>query len=257
MSELLSVIKIGGNVIDSEQALDAFLDDFAAIGHGKILVHGGGVMASQTLKRLGIEPKMVEGRRITDAQTLRVAAAVYAGLLNKTIVAKLQARGCDAVGLSGADANAIEADIRPKTPVDFGFVGDVKAVNVKFLAFLLEHGFTPVICAITHDGKGTLLNTNADTIASSVAKAMAAVRQVTLTYCFEKKGVLADPDDENSVISHIDKALFAELKASGAVSAGMIPKLDNAFGAIDAGVQRVIIKSSADIGKMTGTVIEK
>ena len=252
----LSVIKIGGNVVDSPEALDAFLDDFVAIPNDKILVHGGGVMASQTLRKLGIEPKMVDGRRITDEQTLKVAVAVYAGWLNKTIVAKLQARRCNALGLSGADGDVIEADIRPKEPIDFGFVGDVRSVDIKFLDMLLEQGITPVICAVTHDRKGTLLNTNADTIASCVARAMAAIRQVSLTFCFEKNGVLSDPEDENSVISHIDRAGFAEMKASGVVSAGMIPKLDNAFAAIDAGVQRVIIKNSANLGKAIGTVIE-
>lgn len=252
----LSVIKIGGNVVDNPEALDAFLDDFIAMPNDKILVHGGGAMASQTLRRLGIEPRMVEGRRITDEQTLKVAVSVYAGWLNKTIVAKLQARRCNALGLSGADGDIIEADIRPKEPIDFGFVGDVRSVDIKFLDMLLEQGITPVLCAVTHDRKGTLLNTNADTIASRVARAMAAIRQVSLTFCFEKNGVLADPEDENSVIPNIDRASFAEMKASGAVSAGMIPKLDNAFAAIDAGVKRVIIKNSANLGKAIGTVIE-
>ena len=252
----LYVIKIGGNVVDSPDALDAFLDDFVALPKEKILVHGGGVMASQTLRRLGIEPKMVDGRRITDEQTLQVAVSVYAGWLNKTIVAKLQARGCNAVGLSGADGGVIEASIRPKDPIDFGFVGDVRSVDVKFLDMLLEQGITPVLCAVTHDRKGTLLNTNADTIASCTARAMAAVRQVSLTFCFEKNGVLSDPEDGDSVIPFIDRAGFAELKESGIVSAGMIPKLDNAFSAIDAGVRRVIIKNSANLGKAIGTVIE-
>ena len=252
----LSVIKIGGNVVDNPEALDAFLDDFIAMPNDKILVHGGGAMASQTLRRLGIEPRMVEGRRITDEQTLKVAVSVYAGWLNKTIVAKLQARRCNALGLSGADGDIIEADIRPKEPIDFGFVGDVRSVDIKFLDMLLEQGITPVLCAVTHDRKGTLLNTNADTIASRVARAMAAIRQVSLTFCFEKNGVLADPEDETSVIPNIDRASFAEMKASGAVSAGMIPKLDNAFAAIDAGVKRVIIKNSANLGKAIGTVIE-
>jgi acetylglutamate kinase len=251
----LSVIKIGGNVVDDNEALDAFLDDFVAMPKNKILVHGGGAMASQTLLKLGIEPKMVEGRRITDEQTLKVAVAVYAGWINKNIVAKLQARGCNAVGLSGADGSVIEADIRPKEPIDYGFVGDVRSVDVKFLEMLLEQGITPVLCAVTHDRKGTLLNTNADTIASSVAKAMAAVRKTTLTFCFEKNGVLADPDDEDSVIPRINRANFEELKADGIVSAGMIPKLENAFAAISAGVHKVIIKNSANLGKAIGTVI--
>ena len=252
----LSVIKIGGNVVDNPQALDAFLDDFTALPGSKILVHGGGVMASQTLLRLGIEPKMVEGRRITDEQTLKVAVSVYAGWLNKTIVAKLQARGCNAIGLSGADGSVIDSDIRPKEPIDYGFVGDIRAVDVKFLDMLMEQGLTPVLCAVTHDRKGTLLNTNADTIASRVARAMAAVRQVSLTFCFEKNGVLSDPEDGDSVIPSIDRETFRQMKATGAVSAGMIPKFDNAFSAIDAGVKRVIIKNSANLGRAIGTVIE-
>lgn len=255
MMDSLSVIKIGGNVVDSPEALEAFLDDFVSLPKEKILVHGGGVMASQTLRRLGIEPKMMNGRRITDAETLKVAVSVYAGWLNKTIVAKLQARGCNAVGLSGADGGVIESVIRAKEPVDYGFVGDVRSVDVKFLEMLLDQGITPVLCAVTHDRKGTLLNTNADTIASSVAKAMAAVRKVNLTFCFEKNGVLADPEDEGSVIPQIDRAAFEEMKATGAISAGMIPKLENAFSAISAGVHKVIIKNSANLGKSIGTVI--
>jgi acetylglutamate kinase len=252
----LSVIKIGGNVVDDNEALDAFLDDFVAMPKNKILVHGGGAMASQTLLKLGIEPKMVEGRRITDEQTLKVAVAVYAGWINKNIVAKLQARGCNAIGISGADGSVIDAVMRPKKPIDYGYVGDITSVDVKFLDMLMDLGLTPVICAVTHDRKGTLLNTNADTIASRVARAMAAIRQVSLIYCFEKNGVLADPQDNNSVIQHIDRASYAELKAAGTVSAGMIPKLDNAFAAIDAGVKKVIIKNSANLGKAFGTVIE-
>jgi acetylglutamate kinase len=256
MMDSLSVIKIGGNVVDSPEALDSFLDVFAALPKERILVHGGGVMASQTLRQMGIEPKMVDGRRITDAETLKVAVGVYAGWLNKTIVAKLQARGCNAVGLSGADGGVIEADIRPKQPIDYGFVGDVRSVDVKFLEMLLEQGITPVLCAVTHDRKGTLLNTNADTVASSVAKAMAAVRKVNLIFCFEKNGVLSDPEDGDSIIPRIDRATFEELKAEGTVSAGMIPKLDNAFAALSAGVHKVIIKNSANLGKAIGTVIE-
>lgn len=256
MSGTLSVIKAGGNVLDSPEALEAFLDVFAAMAQDRILVHGGGVMASQTMRSLGIEPRMVDGRRITDEETLKVAVSVYAGWLNKTIVAKLQARGCNAIGLSGADGSVIDAAIRPKTPVDYGYVGDVKAVDVNFLELLLQQGYTPVLCAVTHDRKGTLLNTNADTIASSVAKAMAELRQVTLTYCFEKNGVLMDPEDGNSVIPYIDKPLFEELKASGTVSAGMIPKLDNAFAAIDAGVEKVIIKNSSNLGNSIGTIVQ-
>ena len=256
MKRPLSIIKIGGNVIDSNDALNAFLDDFTALESDKILVHGGGVMASQTLRRMGIEPKMVEGRRITDGETLKVAVSVYAGWLDKTIVAGLQARACNAVGLSGADGNIIEADIRPKMPIDYGYVGDVRKVNVQLLETLLANGFTPVICAVTHDAQGTLLNTNADTIASAVAVAMAAVRPVSLTFCLEKNGVLADPEDDSSIIPRIDKAGFEKLKAGGIVTAGMIPKLTNAFAAIDAGVSKVIIKSASNLGNNIETTIE-
>jgi acetylglutamate kinase len=253
--ELLKVIKIGGNVIDNPDALEAFLESFAAVPGAKILVHGGGAIASRTLKRMGIEPIMIDGRRVTDAGTLQVVTAVYAGLINKTIVATLQKYGCNAIGLSGADGNVITSRKRPATPVDYGFVGDIDKVNGSTFDALLSAGFTPVVCAINHDGHGTLLNTNADTIASGIAVAMSKLYDTQLIMCFEKDGVLMDKDDETSVIPVIDKPLFEELKATGKVNAGMLPKLKNAFDAIDAGVGKVVIKNSAKLADESGTTI--
>ena len=251
----LKVIKIGGNVIDNPSALEAFLKDFAALPDAKILVHGGGAIASRTLKKMGIEPVMIEGRRVTDADTLQVVTAVYAGLINKTIVATLQKYGCNAIGLSGADGNALTSEKRPATPIDYGFVGDVKAVNSATFNALLGAGMTPVVCAINHDGNGTLLNTNADTIAGSVAVAMSGSYDTELILCFEKDGVLMDKDDDGSVIPIIDKPLFEQLKSEGKVNAGMLPKLKNAFDAIDYGVGKVIIKNSARLSDDSGTTI--
>lgn len=253
--EQLKVIKIGGNVIDNPQALEAFLESFAAVPSPKILVHGGGAIASRTLKRMGIEPVMIEGRRVTDAETLQVVTAVYAGLINKTIVATLQKYGCNAIGLSGADGNAITSRKRPATPIDYGFVGDVDKVSSGAFNAFLAAGMTPVVCAINHDGQGTLLNTNADTVASSVAVAMSKLYDTDLVMCFEKDGVLLDKDDDSSIIPTIDKPLFEKLKADGTVSAGMLPKLKNAFDAIDSGVKSVVIKNSAKLNEGSGTVI--
>lgn len=254
--ETLKVIKIGGNVIDKPDKLEAFLKDFASIDGPKILVHGGGAIASSMLTRLDIEPKMIEGRRVTDAATLDVVTMVYAGLVNKNIVATLQKFGCNSVGLSGADCNCIVSDIRPKEPIDYGFVGDLKRVSGGAFAMFLEHGITPVVCAINHDGCGTLLNTNADTIATGIATALSYGYDTELIFCFEKDGVLYDKDDETSVIEHIDKALFETLKAEGRVAAGMLPKLKNAFEAIEAGVGSVIIKNSDNILCDKGTIIK-
>jgi acetylglutamate kinase len=254
--EKLKVIKIGGNVIDNPDAMESFLKAFAAVSGTKILVHGGGAIASRTLKKMGIEPVMIEGRRVTDADTLQVVTAVYAGLINKTIVATLQKYGCNAIGLSGADGNALTSEKRPATPIDYGFVGDVKAVNASTFSALLNAGMTPVVCAINHDGRGTLLNTNADTIASSVAVAMSGSYDTELILCFEKDGVLMDKDDESSVIPVIDKPLFEQLKNTGKVNAGMLPKLKNAFDAINSGVGKVIIKNSAKLAEDSGTIIQ-
>ena len=246
---MLKVIKIGGNVIDNEDSLQKFCRNFAALEGPKVLVHGGGVMASRMQEQLGVPMKMVEGRRVTDAETIKVVTMVYAGWASKHIAASLQNFGCNAMGLAGCDGSVIKASRRaPKllsdgcTTVDYGLVGDVtkESVNVPFLKALLNEGVTPVLCAISHDGKGNLLNTNADTIASSVASALGA----ELVYCFEKDGVLMDKDDPKSVIKHINPDSYAKLKAEGKIVDGMIPKLDNAFSALRQGSARVRIKNA-------------
>ena len=249
---MIKVIKIGGNVVDNPQLLERFCAEFARLEGPKVLVHGGGVLASQVQKALGQEPVKIEGRRVTDAETLKVVTMVYSGWCNKNIVALLQKNGCNAIGLSGCDGNAITAKKRaPKTlsdgvtVVDYGFVGDVEAasVNAPLLESLISQGLTPVLSAINHDGCGNLLNTNADTIASSVAVALKA----ELVYCFEKKGVLMDKDDDGSVIAHITPDRYARLKADGVVAEGMIPKLDNSFKALGEGAAKVTIKHSDDL----------
>lgn len=242
MKELI-VVKIGGNTIDDPPALARFLDDFARIPQPKILLHGGGKKATALAAQLGISTQMVQGRRITDAATLDIAVMVYAGLINKNIVAGLQARSCPAIGLCGADAGCIPAVKRPVKDVDFGFVGDIipEKIDKDFFHSLLAQGITPVIAPLTHDGQGQLLNTNADTMASAVAVAMAALYDVRLIYCFEKRGVLRDVNDALSVIPELSEQEYEALKARGAVSAGMIPKLDNAFSAIRQGVTQVAI----------------
>lgn len=287
---MIKVIKIGGNVVDNPELLGRFVRDFAAMPGMKILVHGGGVMASQMQKAMGMVPQMVEGRRVTDEETLKVVTMVYAGWCSKNITALLQAEGCNAIGLCGADGNAIKA--RKRAPlyveslgkeVDYGYVGDVSAesVNAGFIYSLLEKGIVPVFNAINHDGEGNLLNTNADTIASSVAVAMANYKyrsrrevccrceecthcsddgrlthETELIYCFEKDGVLYDKDDDSSVIPEIDKERFAELKAEGVVADGMIPKLANSFKAIDCGVGRVVIKHARNLLNNKGTTLK-
>ena len=241
----MKVIKIGGNVIDDPQALAAFVADFARMPGDKVLIHGGGKVATALSKTLGIETRMVAGRRVTDQQTLDVVTMVYAGLINKNIVAALQAQGCNAIGMSGADAGAILSHRRNTGTVDYGYVGDVDRVNGAGIKALSGAGFTPVFCAITHDGHGTLLNTNADTVASEVAKALAGETDTELVFCFEKAGVLSDPDDDTSVIPRIDTADFERLKAGGTVSGGMLPKLENAIAALRSGVKKVVIASPA------------
>lgn len=247
--EKLTVIKIGGNVIDDPVELDAFLERFSQLEGRRLLVHGGGALASAMLADMGIQPQMVGGRRITDAQTLKIVTMVYAGWINKDIVARLQSLGCNAAGFSGADGDAIPAVKRPAGAVDFGYVGDVDPSNINssFVAMLIEAGVTPVFCAITHDGAGALLNTNADTIASSLAVAMGAEYDTELIYCFEKPGVLSDPDDEDSVIDSLNKSGYEAMKASGAVKGGMLAKLENVFFALDNGVKKIIIKHAADL----------
>lgn len=287
---MIKIVKIGGNVVDNPELLREFVKDFATMPGMKALVHGGGVMASQMQKSMGMTPQMIEGRRVTDEDTLKVVTMVYAGWCNKNITALLQAEGCNAIGLSGADGNAIKARKRPPVhveslgqDVDYGYVGDVtgESVNAGFIYSLMERGIVPVFNAINHDGEGNLLNTNADTIASSVAIALANYRyrsprevccrceecthcsddgrlthETELIYCFEKDGVLYDKDDDSSVIPEIDRERFAGLKAEGRVADGMIPKLANSFKAIDSGVARVIIKHARNLGNYKGTVLK-
>ena len=285
---MIKVVKIGGNIVDNPALLKEFAKDFAAMPGMKILVHGGGVMASQMQKAMGLQPVMIEGRRVTDEDALKVVTMVYAGWCNKNITSLLQAEGCNAIGLSGADANVIKA--RKRAPmtistgevVDYGYVGDVTGdcVNASFLYYLMEKGIVPVLCAINHDGEGNLLNTNADTIASSVAIAIANYKYRTrrdvccrceecthcsddgrltheteLVYCFEKDGVLYDKDDDSSVIPEIDRQKFEDLKAEGRVADGMIPKLTNSFKAMDSGVARVIIKHARNLLNSKGTTL--
>lgn len=256
--EPLTVVKVGGAVIEDSQRLQSLLDDFASISGRKILVHGGGRKATTIAAALGIESKMKDGRRVTDAEMLEIVTMVYGGLLNKGIVAGLQERGINALGLTGADINIISSHRRPvKDGIDFGFVGDVDKVDGETLRQLLEIGITPVMAPLTHDGKGQLLNTNADTIASETAKAMAALFDVTLMFTFEKNGVLRDPEDPNSMIPVITRADFEAYRADGTISGGMIPKIENALSAIDAGVGRVIITKTEAIDGRHGTIIEK
>lgn len=254
--EKITIVKVGGAVVEDEAQLTQLLKDFAAIEGRKVLVHGGGRRATKVAAALGIESKMVNGRRITDADMLEVVTMVYGGLVNKNLVARLQAAGVNALGLTGADIDVIRSHKRPiKDGIDFGFVGDVEKANGQMLHTLINAGITPVMAPLTHDGKGHILNTNADTIAGETAKALAPYYDVTLIYSFEKKGVLSNPDDDNSVISEITREDFERYKADGTVAGGMIPKLDNAFDAIDAGVKRVIITLATAIDGQHGTVI--
>jgi acetylglutamate kinase len=287
--EPVAIIKIGGNIIDEGEKLVSFLDAFAAIKGKKILVHGGGKLATRLAEALGIPQRLVDGRRITDAETLKVVTMVYAGYINKNIVAQLQAKGCNAIGLCGADGNAIlahkrvqgekpdpgkAAEARRKTddssnpdlqmavkgdPTDYGFAGDIDTIDGKFLAGLLEKDMTLVIAPITHNGKGQLLNTNADTIARELAVALSADFESTLVYSFEKSGVLTDAEHDSSVIAKINPSSYRDLKERKLIFAGMIPKLDNAFAALDSGVGRVIIGRAEDLSSLltgqSGTTI--
>ena len=255
---MIKVTKIGGNVVDDQQALESFCKEFAALEGPKVLVHGGGAVANHIQKALGQEPIKIAGRRVTDAETLKVVTMVYSGLCNKSIAALLQKYGCNAIGLSGCDGNVICAKKRAPLmiegePVDFGFVGDVTedSVNADFLNSLIAQGITPVLCAINHDGEGNLLNTNADTIASSVAIALGA----ELVYCFEKDGVLMDKDDNSSIIPTITYDSYIDLKAKGIIADGMIPKLDNAFKAMSKGAGNVTIKNASNLLNDTGTTL--
>lgn len=251
----LALIKVGGKIVEEPASLQRLLSDFAAIEGPKVLVHGGGRSATKLAATMGIETQMVNGRRITDAEMLKVVTMVYGGLVNKNIVAGLQAHGINAVGLTGADMNVILSDKRPVKDIDYGFVGDVKQVDGKRLTSLLDAGIVPVMAPLTHDGKGHILNTNADTIAGETAKALAPFFDVTLMFCFEKKGVLRDEADDDSVIANINRQQFAELVEQGVIQGGMIPKLENAFQAIDAGVKEVIITAADAIDGRQGTII--
>lgn len=243
MKQKLSIVKIGGNLIENENTLNTFSADFATLKGPKILVHGGGKLATQLADKMGVETKMVDGRRITDAETLKIITMVYGGLVNKTIVAKLQAHDCNAVGLSGADLNIIESVQRPVKEFDFGFVGDVEKVNDKMLSLLLNNNISPVCCAITHDKKGQLFNTNADTIASEIAISLSKDFETHLYYCFEKNGVLKDINDENSVVKYIDSQSYKQLLSDKIIADGMLPKLHNCFYALERNVAQVHIGS--------------
>lgn len=257
MKQKLTVIKVGGKIVEEEASLSQLLHDFAAIEGHKVLVHGGGRSATAIAAKLGIESQMVNGRRITDADTLRVVTMVYGGLVNKNIVAGLQARGVNALGLTGADMDVIRSVKRPVKEIDYGFVGDVEQVNAGLLADLIAKGVVPVMAPLTHDGKGNMLNTNADTIAAETAKALATRFDVTLVYCFEKKGVLRNENDDDSVIPHITRAEFEQYVSDGIIQGGMIPKLENAFEAINAGVSEVVITLASAINSGGGTRIKK
>ena len=260
----LTLIKIGGNVIDDAEKLQHFLKAFADLEGYKILVHGGGKMATKLADEMGITAKMVNGRRITDKETLRIVTMVYAGLISKNLVAQLQTQNCNAIGLSGADGNLIKAKKRPVAAIDYGFVGDLdeKSIETNNLSKLIDNGFIPVFSAITHDGESQLLNTNADTIASAIAVAMVKHYETSLIYCFEKKGVLIDVNDENSVIREINPDKYQDLTQKGIIADGMLPKLHNAFEAINKGVKEVFIGKADDLseikkGKSFGTRLIK
>ena len=257
MKEKLTIVKVGGAVVEDEAQLTQLLKDFSAISGKKVLVHGGGRRATQVAASLGIESKMVNGRRITDADMLNVVTMVYGGLVNKNLVARLQANGVNALGLTGADIDVIRSHKRPiKDGVDYGYVGDVDKADGKMLSKLIDEGITPVMAPLTHDGEGHILNTNADTIASETAKALAPNYDVTLIFSFEKKGMLRNPDDDDSVIPTITREDFLKFKEDGTISGGMLPKIENALAAIDAGVKQVVITLATAIDGRHGTIIQ-
>ncbi len=257
MHDRLTIVKVGGKVVEEAESLKAFIKDFASIAGQKILVHGGGRSATAVAQQLGIETKMIDGRRITDQEMLDVVVMVYGGLVNKNIVAQLQALNKQAVGLTGADMDCVRAVKRPVKDIDYGYVGDVTSVNSEQLEELVKNGVIPVVAPLTHDGAGQLLNTNADTMAAELAKAFATAFRVSLVYCFEKKGVLENPDDNDSVIPNLTRELFAEHKESGVISEGMIPKLDNGFAALKQGVSEVYITNIDGLknGFSSGTLL--
>ena len=252
----LTIIKVGGKIVEEEATLRKLLQDFSALEGYKILVHGGGRSATKIASQLGIESQMVEGRRITDAETLKVVTMVYGGLVNKSIVAGLQSLNVNALGLTGADMNLIRSEKRPVTTVDYGYVGDVKEVNATLLVSLIKQGIVPVLAPLTHDKEGNMLNTNADTIAGETAKALATSFDVTLVYCFEKKGVLRDENNDNTLIPLINRNTFTQLVTEGIIQGGMIPKLENSFQAIEAGVKEVIITKADAIAPGQGTCVK-
>lgn len=255
----LYVIKIGGNIIDDEAKLVSFLKEFASIEEKKILVHGGGKLATRLAEKLGIDQQLVDGRRITDAETLKIVTMVYAGFINKNIVAGLQANNCNAMGLCGADGDAILAHKRQHPVLDYGFVGDVDAINTELISGLLEKNIALVFAPITHDQQGQLLNTNADTIAQEIARGMSELYDVQLIYSFEKSGVLLDANDDTTVIPEIKPSNYQQLKSKNKIFAGMIPKLDNAFAALKSGVDKVIIGKAENLKELingsSGTTI--
>lgn len=254
-TQKLTVVKVGGAILEDAESLSGFLDRFVALPGLKILVHGGGRAATRMAAKLGIESKMVEGRRITDAETLEIVTMVYGGLVNKNTVAALQARDCNAAGFTGADLNLVKASKRPVADIDYGFVGDITAVQSGEFANLLQLGITPVVAPLTHDGKGQFLNTNADTMASAIAIALSSLYEVTLIFCFEKPGVLLIPDDDTSVIPQLSAGLYQSYKEQKIIHSGMIPKLDNSFAALRQGVKQVVITSAATLNPETGTRI--
>lgn len=241
MKPKLSIVKIGGNVIENTTELDVFLNLFSKIEGLKILVHGGGKLATKLAAQLGVESKLIHGRRITDKNSIDIITMVYGGLTNKNIVAKLQANTCNAIGLSGADGNAIHAHKRPVKEIDYGFVGDIDSVNTTLIDVMLKANLTPVFCALSHDGKGQILNTNADTIASEIAIGMSEIYETTLYYCFEKKGVLLDINNEKSVVKHINTEKYQELLAEKIIADGMLPKLENCYHALHHKVHKVCL----------------
>lgn len=252
----LNIVKIGGNVIDDSNKLQQFLKDFSALPEKKILVHGGGKIATKFASQMGIEAVMIDGRRVTDPEMLKIVTMVYGGLVNKNIVSQLQALGTNAIGLGGMDGQIILSKKREPNPIDFGLVGDIVAVQHTTIQKLLDAELSPVLAPLTSDKEGQILNTNADTIAQSIAVALANNFEVKLTYCFEKKGVLADPENEESVIAHINKDSYKNYKETGVISGGMIPKLDNAFQALNDGVNTVRICSSEELNSNSGTIIQ-
>jgi acetylglutamate kinase len=253
----VTIVKVGGKVVEDPDSLKLLLSDFAHIEGFKLLVHGGGRSATKLASTLNIESKMVNGRRITDESMLKVVTMVYGGLVNKKIVAQLQALHINALGLTGADMNVIHSIKRPVGEIDYGYVGDVDSVDSSMLSLLIHQNIVPVMAPLTHDGNGNILNTNADSIAGEVAKALAPIFDVTLVFCFEKAGVLHDENDDNSVIRNITYEEFKRYTADGTIQGGMIPKLENAFSAIDSGVKEVIITSAFALGKENGTHIKK